>query len=88
MCAPVTRRRRIRRFGLLLCYRDARWSPDGSYMIFAFQDLTLGGTAPTVFYYIPSGQLGNETTFQPLPLDPNFFKNAKEAPQFALRPTE
>ena len=70
------------------CYRDARWSPDGSYMIFAFQDLTLGGAAPTVFYYIPSGQLGNETTFQPLPLDPNFFKNAKEAPQFALRPIE
>ena len=57
-------------------------------MIFAFQDLTLGGTAPTVLYYVPSGQLGTGTTFQPLPLDPNFFKNAKEAPQFALRPAE
>ena len=20
------------------CYRDARWSPDGSYLLFAFQD--------------------------------------------------
>jgi serine/threonine protein kinase len=70
------------------CYRDARWSPDGSYLVFAFQDLTLGGAAPTVVYYIPSGQLGNGTAFQPLPLAPGFFKNAKEAPQFALRPVE
>jgi serine/threonine protein kinase len=70
------------------CYRDARWSPDGSYFIFAFQDLTLGGAAQTVVYYIPSGQLGTGTTFQPLPLEANFFKNAKEAPQFALRPAE
>jgi len=70
------------------CYRDARWSPDGSYLVYAFQDLTLGGAAPTVVYYIPAGQLGNGTTFQPLPLDPGFFKNAKEAPQFALRPSE
>jgi predicted Ser/Thr protein kinase len=70
------------------CYRDARWSPDGSYLAFAFQDLTLGGAAPTVVYYIPSGQLGTGTTFQSVPLDPGFFKNAKEAPQFALRPAE
>ena len=70
------------------CYRDARWSPDGSYLIFAFQDLTLGGAAPTVIYYVPSGQLGTGTTFQPLPLEANFFKNAKEAPQFALRPAQ
>jgi serine/threonine protein kinase len=70
------------------CYRDARWSPDGTYMIFAFQDLTLGGAAPTVVYYIPSGQLGTGTAFQPLPLEADFFKNAKESPQFALRPAE
>jgi nitrate reductase NapE component len=70
------------------CYRDARWSPDGSHLIFAFQDLTLGGAAPTVVYYIPSGQLGTGTTFQPLPMEAGFFKNAKEAPQFALRPAE
>jgi hypothetical protein len=70
------------------CYRDARWSPDGSYLVFAFQDLTLAGAAPTVVYYIPSGQLGTGTSFQPLPLEPGFFKNAKESPQFALRPAE
>jgi len=70
------------------CYRDARWSPDGSYLIFAYQDLSLGGSAPTVLYYVPSGQLGTGTTFQPLPLDPGFFKNAKEAPQPAMRPVE
>ncbi|MGE5375142.1 MAG: hypothetical protein ACM3XO_08795, partial [Bacteroidota bacterium] len=70
------------------CYRDARWSSDGSYLIFAYQDLTLGGAAPTVLYYVPSGQLGTGTTFQPLPIDPGFFKNPKEAPQPALRPAE
>ncbi|MGE5464774.1 MAG: protein kinase domain-containing protein [Syntrophothermus sp.] len=70
------------------CYRDARWSPDGSYLIFAYQDLTLGGEAPTVLYYIPSGQLGTGTSFQPLPLDPGFFRNPKEAPQPALRPAQ
>jgi hypothetical protein len=70
------------------CYRDARWSPDGSYLIFAFQDLTLGGAAQTYLYYVPSGQLGTGTAFQPLPLDPGFFKNAKEAPQPAMRPAE
>jgi serine/threonine protein kinase len=70
------------------CYRDARWSPDGSYLVFAFQDLALGGAAPTVLYYVPAGQLGTGTTFQPLPLDPGFFENAREAPQFALRPAE
>ena len=70
------------------CYRDARWSPDGSYLIFAYQDLTLGGSAPTVLYYVPSGQLGTGTAFQPLPLDAGFFKNAKEAPQPAMRPAE
>jgi serine/threonine-protein kinase len=70
------------------CYRDARWSPDGSYLIFAYQDLTLGGDAPTVLYYVPSGQLGTDTIFQPLPVEPGFFRDPKEAPQPALRPAE
>ena len=65
------------------CYRDARWSPDGLYLLFAFQDLRLGSEAPTLLYYVPYGEIGAGTNFTPLPLE-GFFKNPKEAPQPAL----
>jgi hypothetical protein len=67
------------------CYRDARWSPDGLYLLFAFQDLRLGSEAPTLLYYVPYGEIGAGTNFTPLPLE-GFFKNPKEAPQPALHP--
>jgi len=70
------------------CYRDARWSPDGTYLLFAFQDFGLGSEAPTVIYYIPSGELGTGANFQPVSLPSDFFKNPKEAPQPALRPAQ
>jgi serine/threonine-protein kinase len=70
------------------CYRDARWSPDGTYLLFAFQDIGLGSEAPTVLYYIASGEIGTGANFQPLPLPADFYRNAKEAPQAALRPAE
>lgn len=68
------------------CYRDARWSPDGTYLLLAFQDLTLGADAKTLLYYIPAGELGTGAQFKPFPLPPEFFKNPREAPQPALRP--
>lgn len=68
------------------CYRDARWSPDGTYLLLAFQDLTLGADAKTMLYYMPVGELGTGAKFTPLPLPPAFFKNPREAPQPALRP--
>ncbi|GAB4481119.1 MAG: hypothetical protein OHK0031_02780 [Anaerolineales bacterium] len=68
------------------CYRDARWSPDASYLFFAFQDITLGERASTQFYYIPVSALGTSQQFDPLPMPEGFFKNPKEAPQPALRP--
>ena len=67
------------------CYRDARWSPDGTYMFFAFQDLTLGPEAQTTVYYVDAGLLGTGANFQPLPLPAGFFKNPKEGTQAALR---
>jgi serine/threonine protein kinase len=70
------------------CYRDARWSPDSTYLLFAFQDFGLGAEAPTLLYYVPSGELGTGANFQPLPLEPGFFRDPKEAPQAALRPAE
>ena len=68
------------------CYRDARWSPDGLYLLFAFQDLRLGAEAPTVLYYVPYGEISTGSRFTPIPLPDGFFKNAKEAPQPALHP--
>jgi|SRR5688572_1645639 len=68
------------------CYRDARWSPDGLYLLFAFQDLRLGAEAPTFLYYVPYGEIGTGTNFTPLPLD-GLFTNAREAPQPALHPS-
>jgi len=68
------------------CYRDARWSPDGAYLFFAFQDEGLAASAPTLFYYVPYGEVGTGAAFTPLPLPDGFFKNPKEAPQPALHP--
>jgi hypothetical protein len=70
------------------CYRDARWSPDGTYLMFAFQDIGLGAQAPTLLFYVAAGEFGTGAHFQPLPLAPDFFKNAKEAPQPALHPAQ
>ena len=66
------------------CYRDARWSPDGTYVFFAFQDITLGAQAPTQFYYVSDGAINTGATFKPIPLPDGFFKNQREAPQPAL----
>ena len=67
------------------CYRDARWSPDGTYLFFAFQDFGLGAEAPTLFYYVPYGDIGTGSTLTPLSFElPEGFKNPKEAPQPAL----
>ena len=70
------------------CYRDARWSPDSTYLLIAFQDAGLGADARTELYYIASGELGTGANFQPLPLPPDFFRNVREAPQAALRPAQ
>ncbi len=78
----------INPIGKKCCYRDARWSPDGTYLLFAFQDQTLGAEAPTVLFYVASGELGTGANFPPLPLPAGFFTNKKEAPQPALRPAE
>ncbi|MCI0551791.1 MAG: protein kinase [Anaerolineae bacterium] len=68
------------------CYRDARWSPDGTYLFFAFQDFGLGSEAPTLFYYVPYGLIGTGSNFDPIPLPEGFYENPREAPQAALHP--
>jgi hypothetical protein len=71
--------------GRRCCYRDARWSPDGTYLLFAFQDESLAADAQTLLYYVPFGEIGANANLAPIPLSEGFFKNLKEAPQPALR---
>ncbi len=66
------------------CYRDAEFSPDGSYLVFAFQDITLGQASTTRLYYIPFGSIGTGASYEPLPLPE--ITDPRERPQPVLRP--
>lgn len=68
------------------CYRDARFSPDGSHILVVFQDAGKGADGETELYYLPVDQLGSGTKFQALKLPPLFFPNAREEIAPALRP--
>ncbi len=69
------------------CYRDATFSPDGTYVIFAFQDIRLGGESPTNLYYLPADTLSQSRTLEPIPLPEGFFART-DAPMPALRPAQ
>ena len=69
------------------CYRDAAFSPDGTYAIFAFQDIRLGGASPTNLYYLPADTLNQPRKLEPLPLPSDFFFRT-DAPMPALRPAQ
>lgn len=67
----------------LCCYRDARWSPDGTYILFAFQRFD----ASTIeLYYIPFDAVQSGGPFTPIDLPGGFFSTSREKPQPALRP--
>ena len=70
------------------CYRDIRWSPDGRYVLFAFQDELLAANAQNLLYYVEAGLLDTGAAPTLIPLPEGFFKNLKEAPQPAWRPIE
>jgi hypothetical protein len=65
------------------CYRDPVWSPDGTYLAFAFQDRGAGSSSSTQIYYIPYGSIGSEASYTPLPLPD--ITDPKEKPQVILR---
>jgi hypothetical protein len=69
----------------ICCYRDAQWSPDGSYLVFAFQDYLQGSNSTTQLYMIPFSEIGTDTPHDPLPLP--VIVNPREKPQPVLRPT-
>ena len=66
------------------CYRDASWSPDGNYLVVAFQDLRQGSSSVTRLYMIPYGSLGTGAQYTALPLPD--IEDVRERPQPVLRP--
>jgi len=66
------------------CYRDTQFSPDGKFLLFAFQDMTLGPNAVTRVYYIPFGTIGTGTKYDPLRMVE--YTDLSELPQLTLRP--
>jgi tRNA A-37 threonylcarbamoyl transferase component Bud32 len=72
------------------CYRDAAWGPDGSYVVFAFQDMGLGTNSPIELFYIPYASLTTGGNLKPIggDLPPGFFTNLREKPWPALRPAK
>ncbi len=72
--------------GTLCCYTDARWSPDGSYVIFAYQNMALGADSHNLIYLIPYGTVGTGATYTPLPLPEGFLAKPTDHPEPAFRP--
>lgn len=70
------------------CYRDATFSPDGTYVMFAFQDIRLAGESVTNLYYIPVDSISQSRIIEPLPLPADFFTRPNDAPMPALRPAQ
>jgi tRNA A-37 threonylcarbamoyl transferase component Bud32 len=66
------------------CYRDAQFSPDGTHLVFAYQDIGLGSASTTMLYYVPFGSIGTGEGYEPLPLPE--ITDPKESPQPVLRP--
>lgn len=64
------------------CYRDARWSADGKYILFLYQN-ELGRTIS--MYYIPADELETGTSWKPIVVAPGIFSNPREKPQPVLR---
>ena len=62
------------------CYRDARWSPDGKYILFVFQRFD---SSDVQLYYAAYTDLGKLLT--PIEL-PNGFLAPRDKPQPALKP--
>lgn len=66
------------------CYRDARWSPDGTYIVFVFQRFD----SPDVgLYYIPFEDWENGRPLMPMEL-PDEFLTQRDKPQPVLRPAQ
>jgi len=68
------------------CYGGASFSPDGTYILLAFQDVRRGADSETQLYYVPMGLLGKGEKITPVKLPLHFFPDLRENIQLALRP--
>jgi serine/threonine-protein kinase len=68
------------------CYRDPQWSPDGNYLVFAFQNYYEGANSKTQLYLVRFGDIESGVQFTPLPLPD--ITNPLERPQPVLRPVQ
>lgn len=69
------------------CYQDIQFSPDGQYLLFAFQDNEIGQGAQ--IYLVPLGMIGSGVAFTPIELPYYFFNDDSQARvEPALRPVQ
>ncbi len=74
--------------GPTCCYSDARWSPDGTYILFAYQDINQGNLAKTQLFYVSYGSIGTGAQYTPFPLPATVLNNPLDLPDPALRPAK
>jgi len=65
------------------CYTEARFSPDGSYLLFAYQNIN--NDTKTQLYYISVGSIGTSANYTPLTLPEEFFSAPKDPLDATLR---
>jgi hypothetical protein len=71
------------------CYRDTRFSPDGTHIIFSFQDERDGLEARAKLFYISLEEaLQGGENFTPLTLPVDLLRIAREKPMLVLRPVD
>jgi len=66
------------------CYRDARWSPDKTYILFLYQNAV---ESDVQLYYIPYSDIGTNRAWEPVIVPPDLF-TSRDKPQPALRPVQ
>ena len=74
--------KRINPVNGVCCYRDARWSPDGRYILFLYQDRQ---KSEIQLYFVRYSNLGNGQSFVPVQIPGLLFSNSREKPQPELR---
>jgi Tol biopolymer transport system component len=65
------------------CYRDARWSPDGKHIFFAYQRF---GASAIELYFLSLDDSQNGNSLMAVDLPAGFFSTPRERPQPALKP--
>jgi Tol biopolymer transport system component len=74
----------INPLGTLCCFRDFRWSPDGTYFLFSFKDNSKPQT--TQLYLVDYATIGTGVAYKPIPMPEDVFTSLEDKPQPVLRP--